>query len=215
MSSETPLDAGSLDPLAEHNLRMATFAKRAGLPGDWYNAIRTESPDDWTFTVKTAAAIEDAVGQLIVSTISPAPLAEFVLRRPHVERIRLLEQMGVISHGFCAGLRAIAKLRNAYAHKIGYATLTLDQMLAMRTNDQREILDGIVRGIYGQTEDLPAEAHLVLKVGLKTAVWLVMMNFLASSYSHLPEESAQRAQAINDFYGINSPPSATVPAGGA
>jgi len=120
------------------------FCAAVGLPKGLMQEIYN-AENDWTFILKIDALLETATKEIIKSAlklkvlnrfVGAEPLAEFVDGLPmngKTSLLHLLKASGCPSEdsGF---VEAVRRVRNAYAHNIKFADLTLIELIKQRTD---------------------------------------------------------------------------------
>src|SRR5438034_5208482 len=104
--------------------------------------------DDWSFVIKAHALLEAVVTQLVIANIGSASFVRCIERLPlggQFGKIRLCEQLGLLSDDQRKFVRWLSELRNPLVHRLDKVTFTFAAHVRGFDKHQRECwLDSIV-----------------------------------------------------------------------
>jgi len=95
--------------------------------------------DDWSFVIKAHALLEAAVTQLLIANIGGESLARFIERLPlggQFGKIKLCEELALLSNPQRKFIRWLSELRNPLVHRLENVTFTFAKHVRRFTNDQ-------------------------------------------------------------------------------
>lgn len=128
-----------------------------GLPEGFVDALY-DDPSDWSLVVKLAVIVEAALGQAI-STRFDSPQMDKHLDRLNINgrsgKIELASDLDLISKFAAGRLRAIAEVRNAFAHDLSVITLTFAQYAdALPEEKSKKLFFDFIRNEKTRLEDV-------------------------------------------------------------
>jgi hypothetical protein len=97
---------------------LSRLEERLGLPNCYITSDLREEPNDWTFIVKLAVLVEAAVTKVVVANLGREEMYDHVSRLANAQRLDLALTLGVLEKSDVRTLKAVAEVRNAFAHKV-------------------------------------------------------------------------------------------------
>jgi hypothetical protein len=95
--------------------------------------------DDWSFVIKAHALLEAAVTQLLIANIGSPSLASFIQRLPlggQFGKIKLCEELALLSDPQRKFIRWFSELRNPLVHRLEKVTFTFKEHVGSFTKEQ-------------------------------------------------------------------------------
>ena len=161
--------------------RARIWCESLGLRSSWLFDLNDES-SDWSFCVKLAAIAEDAVIETLQNTITPPELASIVTKRPQKERINLIQTLTLLNQNEADGLRAIAMVRNGYAHGVSGIERSVGQFLD-RTDKAGLGRFNLLKNAYVPAAgDTPMPDGWLVENHPRTALWAALVSALSALY---------------------------------
>lgn len=108
-----------------------------------------DDPSDWSFVVKMLAFIEAALSQAIASRFDSPQLQEHLARLPFEGRtgkLQLASDLGLVGKAGARRLRALASLRNAFAHDVQMMQISLTQHVSRLDKSDKIQLANVLLG---------------------------------------------------------------------
>jgi hypothetical protein len=168
--------------------RSRVWCRNFGLPDEWLEQLLHE-PTDWAFCIKLAAIAEDAVREALETHIQPNPLAKLATKQPTKDRIDLLVKLNLVENHEADGLRAIAAIRNGYAHSVRNVLQPIAQYLNRDTKDGRTRFDQLANSYEPSPGDTPVSKGWLAESHPRTALWMALVVALSRLYSVRVEAS--------------------------
>lgn len=120
-----------------------------GLSPVFMDDLRHES-SDWAFVVKLAVVVEAALTQSISSGFDSPALKAHLMRLPmdgRAGKIQLSQDMGITGKKGAGRLRAIASIRNAYAHDVSVIDVPLKSYIDALSKAESKALGASLLGV--------------------------------------------------------------------
>ncbi len=104
--------------------------------------------DDWSFVIKAHALVEAAVTQLVIANIGNESLVDFIQRLSlggQFGKVRLCEQLSLLSPPQRKFIRWFSELRNPLVHRLEAVSFTFENHVSRFTKEQAQAwVDSIV-----------------------------------------------------------------------
>ena len=161
--------------------RSRVWCREFGLPDDWLEELLKER-DDWAFCIKLAAIAEDAVKEALTKHVQPPALAQIATKQPPTARIELLLKLNLVEANEADGLRAIAAVRNGYAHSVRNLRQSISGFLDRESKEGNARFNQLANAYRPAPNDTPAENGWLAANQPRMALWLALVVVLARLY---------------------------------
>ena len=131
------------DPFFQALVRVGLLQQELGA-GDVIGRIMKEPDDHWSMVIKFNAVFEAVLVHVLTDGIGADRLKRHFEDLPHSRRIEFAFDAGLIRVGARRFMKALNRLRNAFAHDVRNLDRTITSYLAdLRDDDRASLLDGI------------------------------------------------------------------------
>jgi hypothetical protein len=161
--------------------RSRAWCVEFGLPKEWLESLLKESTD-WEFSIKLASIAEDAVKEALAKHIRPEPLAQIAIKQTAKDRIELLLKLNLIEKSEANGLRAIAAIRNGYAHTVRNISQPINTFLNRDSDAGRALFNQLADSYQPSPGDTPVEKGWYAANQPRLALWMALLCALSKLY---------------------------------
>jgi hypothetical protein len=168
--------------------RSRAWCVQFGLAHDWLESLLKEDTD-WAFCIKIASIAEDTVREALESLVQPSALANLAVKQATKDRIELVVKLGFIDQPAANGLRAIAAVRNGYAHTVRNVTKPLSFLLDRSTNEGKSRFDQLADSYRPSPGDTPVERGWIVENQPRVAMWLALLTVMSQLYVLMAQHS--------------------------
>lgn len=197
------------------NIRGQMFAdvvssvQKLGLPEGFYNNLLNE--DDWSFVIKLSALFEAAATHALTEGLGYPKLLNSFSYLDHANskygKIKLLNELEVITLEQAKFLTKLAELRNAFAHNISNVSMTFEQYIAPMDSNQRKAFaiwagHGIHQEYVSVRDNNISKQDFVLQ-NAKLSIWGTAAEVLACIY--VDADASERRNQLSIHQLLNTP----------
>lgn len=168
-----------------------------------------DEKDDWAFIIKLAVIVEATLGK-VINAFLQNPLIEKHVRVIPMDgrtgKIQLARDLGIIGPKSTSRLRAIAEIRNDFAHNLGVIQLSIEEYFSrmpkaetMALYERFFALDGHEKSLLLVKSKKTVEADTsdarISKLLIYSCSWLALSE-LAAAYRRITNDSSWRAALV-------------------
>ncbi|MBU4377144.1 MAG: hypothetical protein KKD29_06710 [Candidatus Omnitrophica bacterium] len=130
----------------EFNLHVQDLETKCNLPSGFIHSLKEEN--DWSFIIKTYAIFEALLSELIAKISAKPELLSFFLKldmcsKP-IGKLHLLKKLLLLDESERKFIRALADLRNTYAHNIKMISTSIEDIIAsFSRGEQKRIVQSL------------------------------------------------------------------------
>lgn len=168
-----------------------------------------DEKDDWAFIIKLAVVVEASLGKVVNAYLQNPSMEKHVRMLPmdgRTGKIQLARDLGIIGPKAMARLRAIAEIRNDFAHNPGVIQLSIKEYFsrlsgvdAVALYEKFFAIDGHEKpsqvGKPKNTLETNEEDGKISKLLVWCCAWLALSE-LAAAYRRISNESNWRAALV-------------------
>jgi hypothetical protein len=136
------LRAQILEAVHSHSHAFLPLENLLGLTEGFVRELIDEK-DDWAFIIKVAVIVEATLGKVINAFLQNPLIEKHIRVLPmggRTGKIQLARDLGIIGPKSMARLRAIAEIRNDFAHSLGVVQLSIDEYFARLSPAEASVL---------------------------------------------------------------------------
>lgn len=198
-----------LEAVHSHSHAFLPLENLLGLTEGFVRELIDEK-DDWAFIIKVAVIVEATLGK-VINAFLQNPLIERHIRVLPMDgrtgKIQLARDLGIIGPKSMARLRAIAEIRNDFAHSLGVVQLSMEGYLSRLSSADASALwekffalDGAENAspVDKQNEKLETDKKRDARNGkllIYSCAWLALSE-LAVAYRRISNGSKWRASLV-------------------
>ncbi len=165
------------------------------LPNDWLENLLKEDTD-WAFCIKIASIAEDTVRTAFDLLVQPTAFAKLAMKQAPTERIELALKLGFIDEPAAKGLRAIAAVRNSYAHSVRNVTKPLGYFFDRNTNEGKARFDLLAASYVPSPGDTPNGRQWIVEDRPRVGMWLALLSAMSQLYSRIADQQRVAANSV-------------------
>lgn len=155
---------------ASHAPSLQVIETRLGLEPGFVLGLMNEK-DDWAFIIKTAVVIEAALGQVISALLMNDALDRHIRSLPmdgRTGKTQLAQDLDLIGPMAAARIRALAEIRNDFAHGLKVVDLSISEYFVRMTKAKFESLTSRFFSTDRKAQDRDGQRKLTPKKDLSS-----------------------------------------------